>query len=86
MPEKKRAARRPRRPAPRAPRFAPFEGLRFYCQRKMEENPEFFQHLANSRVELWKAIRSFIDWRIESLERRRERTGRKGVTRVRISE
>lgn len=86
MAKRKKPVRRPRRPAPRVPKFAPFEGLRLYCQRKIEENPEFFQHLANSRIELWKAARSFVDWRITSLERRRERTGKRGVTRIKVTE
>ena len=81
----RRAAKRPARRA-RAARPAPFEGVRDLMRKMVETRPDFFEHLSNSRVEFWKAIRSLIDQRIESLERGRARLRKREITRVKVSE
>lgn len=86
MAKRRKVTRRPSRPRARPPRVAPFEGIRTFYRRKIEENPELFQHLANSRIEFWRAVRSLVDWRINTLEGRRERMGKRGVTRVKVTE
>ena len=86
MAERKRVPRRPARPArPRV--VTPFESWRGFCQKKMDENPQLFQHLANSGIEFWKAVRSLIDWRIATLEARQRRlSGRRGVQKIKVTE
>ncbi len=86
MAERKRVARRPARAA-RPRTVTPFESFSSFCQKKMDESPQLFHHLANSGIEFWKAVRSLIDWRIATLEaRQRKLGGRRGVRKIRVTE
>ena len=44
----------------------------------------FFRHIKESRVEFLKAIRSLVDERIESLEKKGSAGRKKGSTRVKV--
>ncbi len=87
MPKGKTAKKAPRRGAARRGAGpAPFEGLRSFIKRTVDERPEIFEHLTNSRIEFWKAVRAVLDRRIGSLERSRGRNRKSGVTKVRVTE
>ena len=48
------------------------------------EKSKFFDHLNQSRVEFLKAIRSLVDERIETLEKKsKKKTGKKG-TKIKV--
>jgi hypothetical protein len=48
------------------------------------EKSKFFQHLNQSRVEFLKAIRSLVDERIESLEKKGSPKARKKMTKIKV--
>jgi hypothetical protein len=48
------------------------------------QKSEFFQHLNQSRIEFLKAIRSLVDERIESLEKKRSPKAGKKMTKIKV--
>lgn len=48
------------------------------------EKSKFFKHLKQSRVEFLKAIRSLIDERIESLEKKESPKAKKKMTKIKV--
>lgn len=44
----------------------------------------FFKHLDRSRVEFLKAVRSLVDDRIEAIEKKEGKTGKKKATRIKV--
>lgn len=78
-------ARRGRPPGKRAV-GSPMEGIRAFLERQREQRPEFFAHMANSRIEFLRAIRSLIDWRITVLEGRRDRGTRRRGARIQVTD
>jgi hypothetical protein len=48
------------------------------------EKSKFFKHLNQSRVEFLKAIRSLIDERIESLEKKASPKAKKKMTKIKV--
>ena len=48
------------------------------------EKSKFFQHLNQSRVEFLKAIRSLVDERIESLEKKDSPKAGKKMTKIKV--
>ena len=45
---------------------------------------EIMDHLNRSRIELLKAVKSFVDGRIEDLEGRQSRTGKKKADKIKV--
>jgi len=45
---------------------------------------EFAKHLSQSRIEFLKAIRSLVDERIEGLENKTSKKGKKKVTKIKV--
>ena len=45
---------------------------------------DFFVHLNRSRMEFLKAVRSLVDERIEDLEKRDSRKGKKKATKIKV--
>jgi hypothetical protein len=45
---------------------------------------EFVRHLSQSRIEFLKAIRSLIDEKIEGLENKIEKKGKKKATKIKV--
>lgn len=45
---------------------------------------DFFKHFAQSRIEFLKAIRSLVDERIETLEKKRSGKSRKKMTKIKV--
>jgi hypothetical protein len=45
---------------------------------------EFFEHMAQSRIEFLKGIRSLVDERIEHLEKKRSAKGGKKMTKIEV--
>lgn len=48
------------------------------------ERSRFFEHLNQSRIEFLKALRSLVDDRIESLEKKGSRSGKKKATKIQV--
>ena len=48
------------------------------------ENTEFMTHLIQARIELLKAVRSFVDGKIENLEKKRSPGGKKKMTKIKV--
>ena len=57
--------------------FSEFEKV---CGKKSK----FFEHLTQSRVEFLKAIRLLVDEKIENLEKKGSKKGRKGMTKIKV--
>jgi hypothetical protein len=45
---------------------------------------EFFEHLTRSRIEFLKAIKSLIDEKIDSLEKKETKKGKKKMTKIKV--
>ena len=45
---------------------------------------KFFDHLDRSRIEFLKAIKSVVDGRIESIEKKSRKRGRKRATKIEV--
>ena len=48
------------------------------------EKSKFFEHLNNSRVEFLKEVRSLVDERIESIEKKGKEKRKKKATRIKV--
>jgi hypothetical protein len=48
------------------------------------QESDFFKHLAQSRIEFLKAIRSLVDERIETLEKKRSGKSGKKMTKIKV--
>lgn len=48
------------------------------------EKSKFFDHLNQSRIEFLKAVRSLVDERIESLEKKGSKGGKKKMTKIKV--
>ena len=48
------------------------------------QESDFFKHLAQSRIEFLKAIRSLVDERIETLEKKRSGKSGKRMTKIKV--
>ncbi|MFH0845261.1 MAG: hypothetical protein V1930_07270 [Pseudomonadota bacterium] len=49
-----------------------------------KEKSKFFEHLNQSRIEFLKAIKSLVDERIESLEKKGARKAGKKMTKIQV--
>jgi hypothetical protein len=45
---------------------------------------KFIDHMTQSRIEVLKAVRSLVDERIEDLDRKKSKRGKKRVTKVKV--
>ncbi len=59
---------------------------RFFAEfeRSSKEKSTFFKHLNQSRVEFLKAIRSLIDERIDTLEKKQDSPQGKRATKIKV--
>jgi hypothetical protein len=55
-----------------------------WLEGRISPGAEFREHIAKSRIEFLKGIRSFIDKRIDELEKRRPKKAGKKATRVKV--
>lgn len=55
-----------------------------WMEGKISPSSEFREHMAKSRVEFLKGIRSLIDKRINELERRQSKKAGKKATRIKV--
>jgi len=59
---------------------------RFFAdlEKRSGKKSKFFEHLTRSRVEFFKAVRSVVDEKIETLEKRDAAGGKKRVTKIKV--
>ena len=55
-----------------------------WLEGRISPGSEFLEHMAKSRIECLKGIRSLIDKRIDSLEKRRPKKADKKATRIKV--
>lgn len=53
-------------------------------ERMSGKKSEFFEHMNKSRIEFLKAIRSIVDDRIEDLEKKESKKGKKKMTKIKV--
>jgi hypothetical protein len=59
---------------------------KFFCdlEKATGGNSEFFAHLSRSRIEFLKAMRAFVDERIEGLEKKTPPRAQKKMTKIKV--
>ncbi len=55
-----------------------------WIEGKISPSSEFLEHMAKSRIECLKGIRSLIDKRIDNLEKKRPKKGDKKATKIKV--
>ena len=53
-------------------------------ERMSGKKSKFFEHMNKSRIEFLKAIRSIVDDRIEDLEKKESKKGKKKMTKIKV--
>ncbi|MBW2038482.1 MAG: hypothetical protein JRI46_02625 [Deltaproteobacteria bacterium] len=50
------------------------------------KKPQFWEHMDNARIEFLEGFKSLIDERIEFLKKQKEKTRKRGVTKIEVEE
>lgn len=53
-------------------------------EESMGKESRFYEHLSRSRVEFLRAVRALVDEKIENLEKRSTRKGKKKVSKIKV--
>ena len=64
--------------------FCPVARFFSNLEQASEKKSEFFNHMAQSRLEFLKAIRALIDETIEGVEAKASRKGKKKVSKIKV--
>ena len=62
----------------------PVAGLFSDLEKMFGKDSKFFEHMSRSRIEFLKAIRSFVDEKIENLEKKGPSKGKKKMTKIKV--
>jgi hypothetical protein len=77
---------RERQGGPEAEQLCPFCQLYAGLIRLADPQSEFCRHLQMARVEFYKALRSLIDQRLDTLEKAAQASSKKGFKKIKVEE